>query len=283
MRLPGIFCKTLRDLKWQVFWYGMGLGLLAALVVYIYPSYKDQLADFDIPDAMRALIGDVDFSSGSGFLSAEFLSWAPVLVVVFAIMAGVSAIAGEEANGTLDLLLARPISRTRVALEKVAGLVVAVFGIAAICYIGWLVSVPFVEIDVSLWRLFIATFNMVPLMLFFVALSMWAGVTLPDRRAASGFATAVAVASFFTNFVANLVASLETLQYVSVFYYYDVDALAGGLDPAKLAVMLGLALAFFMLMLGSFQNREVGVGGHGLSLPRLSLRRDQGPGGETSR
>ena len=38
-----VFGKALRDLRWQVFWYGLGFALLAALVAYIYPSYRDQL------------------------------------------------------------------------------------------------------------------------------------------------------------------------------------------------------------------------------------------------
>ena len=47
------------------------------------------------------------------------------LLAVFAIGAGAALIGGEEAQGTMDLLLSYPIRRWRVVAEKFAALVVA--------------------------------------------------------------------------------------------------------------------------------------------------------------
>jgi hypothetical protein len=61
----------------------------------------------------------VDYSSGIGYLGIELFSlMLPGLLIAAAVGAGARAIAGEEEHATLDLLLANPISRTRVALEK---------------------------------------------------------------------------------------------------------------------------------------------------------------------
>ena len=46
----------------------------------------------------------------------------PLLLLIAAIGAGARATAGEEERGTLDLLLANPISRRRLVLEKLAAL-----------------------------------------------------------------------------------------------------------------------------------------------------------------
>jgi ABC-2 type transport system permease protein len=261
--------KTLRDLRWQVFWYGFGLGLLGAFVVYIYPSYREQMANFEVPPALQALIGDADYTSGPGFLSAEFFSWAPVLTVIFGIMAGTSLLAGEEVAGTLELLLARPISRTRLAVEKILGLIAAIVAIAAAIYVGWLLSVPFVEIDVSLTRLAEATANLVPITLMFGLLALWCGVALAERKAATGLVTGVAVVTYFLNYLANLVDVLQPLRILSPFYYYDgTDVLQHGFDLPKLCVVCLLSLVFALLTLGSFQQREIGVHA-GLTLPRF--------------
>ncbi len=270
MRLPSVFLKALRDSRWQVFWYGVGLGALGALVVYVYPSYREQLADFEIPEALRALIGEADYATAEGFLTAEFFSWAPILVVIFAIMAGTSALAGEEAAGTLDLLLAQPMSRRRLVLEKMAGFGVSACLIAAITYLGWLASVPFVDIDVSYGRLLSATFRLVPLILFFGALAMCCGAMLPDRRLATGVVTAVAVVSFFVNYLAMLVDALRPARWASVFHYQDASsALSGHVDPAKLAVLLLATALLAALTVASFEQRELGVHGGGPTLPRL--------------
>jgi beta-exotoxin I transport system permease protein len=270
MQRPSIFLKTLRDLRWQVFWYGLGMALMAALVVYIYPSYKDQFANFDIPEAMRALIGNVDYGTGPGFISAEFFSWIPIVVVVFAITSGTGALGSEEANGTLDLLLAQPVSRTRLAVEKLAGLLLSTLLIAAITFLGWLASIPFVTIDVSLGDLAVATLNLVPLIVLLQSLACLASVTLSTRGAATGAITAFAVASYFVNYIASLVDAIDPLRYVSVFYYYHgTDVLTDGLDWGGLALLLGLFAACSLLSVLAFQRREVGAAQTNFSLPWL--------------
>ena len=255
-----LFWKTLRDLKWQVFCYGMGLALLAALVVAIYPSYRQQLSDFEVPEALKGLTGSADYGTSSGFLTAEFVSWVPLVTVIFAIMAGTSALAGEEANGTLDLLLSQPVSRLRLVVEKSAGILVATAGISLIACLGWLMSVPFVDIEISLPRLILATLDVAPITLAFAFLAMWAGVALPDRRVATGAVTAIAVAGFFLNYLAELVSTLKPVAWLSPFHYYDLNILLDSSGWWRSLVLLIAAALFAIATARSFEAREIGVG-----------------------
>jgi ABC-2 type transport system permease protein len=238
----------------------MGLALMAALVVAIYPSYKDQLANFEVPEALEGLTGDIDYASPEGFLSAEFASWVPIVTLIFAIMAGTSALAGEEANGTLDLLLSQPISRRRLALEKMAAIVVATFLITFIACLGWVLSVPFVDIDIGLAELFVATLLIVPITLTFAFLAMFLGAVMVDRRAATASVTALAVASYFLNYLAQIVDSLRPLAWASPFRYYDFEALAEGVDWWRTAVLLGVAATLSIATLANFEKRDIGAG-----------------------
>jgi ABC-2 type transport system permease protein len=275
MQRPNVFLKTVRDQRWAAFWYGLGLALMAALVVYIYPSYSDQLADIEIPEAMRALIGDVDYGTPEGFLAAEFLSWVPIVLAVFAVTSGTGALGGEEANGTLDLLLAQPISRARLTVEKLAGLLAATLAVAVLTYAGWLLSVPFVNIDVGLGDLALATANLVPLTLLLQSLACLASVTLSSRGVATGAVTAFAIASYFGNYMASLVDSLEPLRVVSVFHHYHgTEVLTDGVQWGGLALLLGLYVACSVMCVLAFQRREIGSG-RSLSL-RLFMRDGNG-------
>jgi ABC-2 type transport system permease protein len=278
MRALSVFFKTLRDLRWQVFWYGTGIALIAALDVLIYPSYKEQLADFDIPEALRALVGDVeDFASPEGFLTAEFFSWVPILAVIFAVMAGTNLLGGEETNGTLDLLLAQPISRSRLLLEKLAGFVADTLGILTLTNLGWLLTVPFVDIDVSLGKLVVATFALAPLPLVFGAFALWAGVAMPSRGQATGVAAAVAVATFVINYLATLVDVLAPAAWLSPFKYSNTSGLlTEGVDWPKLAVLVVLFVLFTLLALRAFAQRDIGIRASdswlGAIFARLKLR-----------
>lgn len=268
MRRPSILSKLLRDLRWQVFWYGLGLVLMAALIVYIYPSYSDQLAAFEIPEALRALIGEVDFGTPKGFLAAEFFSWIPIILAVFAITSGTAAIGGEESNGTLDLLLAQPVSRRRVAIEKLAGLLIASTAIVLIAYIGWLISVPFVDIDVGLGELAVATLNLLPLVLVLQSLACLATVMFASRGTATGAVTAFAVGSYFINFIASLVESIEPIRIVSVFHHYHgIDVLMDGVHWSGLGLLIALYVTFAVLTVYGFERREIGGGQPAFGLP----------------
>lgn len=274
MPVRALLFKALRDLRWQTFWYGIGLALMGAMVVFVYPSYSKQLGDFQIPEAFKPLLGDSDFTSPEGFLSGEFFGWTPIIMVIFAIMAGSAALAGEEASGTLDLLLSQPVSRRAIALTKMCGIAISSLIIAVVICAGWSASVPFVDIDISFRDLVLATLNIVPLTLFFASLAMFAGVTASNRSMATGLVTGFAVVSFFFNYLGALVDILSPLRWLSPFFYYHgADALSDGVDLLGLAVISLCTVAFAVGAVIAFERRDIGVVATGGSSPRFRLSR----------
>jgi ABC-2 type transport system permease protein len=183
--LPSIFLKAMRDQRWMVLSFGVGSALMAVLLLSVYPSYRDALEDFELPPAFQALIGDVDIASPEGFVSAEFFSWIPALLVVYAIIQGTGILAAEEGNGTMDLLLAQPVSRMRVFVEKTASILVGTLAIIALTLPGWLLAYPFVDIDIALARLVWPTVGMAPITLAFASLAVLAGTLFASRREAA--------------------------------------------------------------------------------------------------
>lgn len=269
-----VFWKSLRDLRWQVLWYGAGLALLAALVVFIYPSYSEQLQNFEIPEALKGFLGDAGYTTPEGFLSAEFFSFAPAVLIIFAIMSATNALGGEEANGTLELLLAQPVSRVRVMIEKMASLVLATVGILLITMAGWLVSVPVIELDISYADLLLATIAIAPLVFAFQAIALWATAALPDRKLATGLVTLLAVASYLAAYLAAVVDVLRPLRWVSLFHYHDgTNALTHGANLDGNAVLLGVTALFSLLAIWAFTQREIGAA-RGLRLPLPRRPRD---------
>ena len=268
-----IFLKTLRDVRWQIVWYGGGFALMAAMVVYLYPSYSSQMKGMELPDAVKALLGGADYTSPSGFIGAEVFSWAPAVLAIFGIMAGTSMLAGEETNGTVDLLLSQPVSRTTLMLAKLAGVFAATVAIAAVIYVGFLLSVPFVaEMDIGYGELALATLNLALVMSFFAAFSACAGAYLRSRGAATGLAVALAVASYFVNYLGELVDVIRPLRYVSVMHYNGgAAAITEGIDVAGAALLIALTGLCVVLGLRAFNQRDLSAGA-GMALPSLAFR-----------
>lgn len=261
MRAPDVLLKALRDQRWQILGFGISLAVIAALDVLIWPSYRDTLQNLDLPPALQAFLGsDLSIATPAGFLSSEFFSWTPVLLIVYAVIQGSGAVAGEEGAGTLELLLAQPVTRTRVLVEKTGAVCIGAIAILAIALAGFAVTVPFVEIDIALRDVAIGVANMLPITLLFFALALWLGALLPGRGIAVAITIGLVTAAYVANTFAQGIPALRGLRYASPFYYYGAGLpLVHGVDWWHVALLLGLAAAFVALALRAFERRDIGT------------------------
>src|SRR5687768_7334517 len=49
--------RAMRDLRWTIVWYGLGLGAYAALTVWTYPALEESLSKIDLPDELLKFFG----------------------------------------------------------------------------------------------------------------------------------------------------------------------------------------------------------------------------------
>ena len=254
--------KSLRDQRWQIIGFGLSLAVMAAMDLFIWPAYRDQLQNFELPAAMEGFLGGLSISTPAGFLTAEYFSWIPILLIVYAVIQGTGAIAGEESSGTIDLLLAQPVSRQLMVTEKTAAVVIGSVLIVAIGCAGFAVTLPLVDIEISVARIAVASANMLPITLLFFAISLWLGAVAPSRALASAVVIGLATAFYFINMLASAVSALDSLNYATPFYYYgDGPPLAEGIVWWHAGLLFGVALLFFAATLRSFSTRDVATGG----------------------
>ena len=275
-----ILRKTLRDLRWHTVGFGVGLGITAALILAIYPSYSDALEGVELPEFYESLFGEgvADLSNPRNFIQIEYFSWAPILLAVFAIIAGTGALGGEESAGTLELLLAQPVSRRKVLLQKLAGVTLATVLIHGLAASAFLLVAPLVDLkgEVGGFELAAATFSSLPFTFSCAALSMFVATLTPTRALAAGLMTAETVAIYLASVFADLVSGLEWLRYLSPIYYSDAQAvLTEGVMWWHQALLAGSGIALVALAVFAFDRREIGTGRSPLArwLPRRSRRR----------
>lgn len=120
------------------------------------------------PRALRSLFDITDLTTGIGFMRAEVFSLvAPLLLIVMAVLWGADLIAGEEDRGTIDILMANPVSRARVLLEKWAALVVGVSVTGAALGAGLALAVPWAGLHIGMAGVAAAVVSVVALALLF--------------------------------------------------------------------------------------------------------------------
>jgi ABC-2 type transport system permease protein len=264
--LRSVLLKTLRDTRRAFFWWALGLVGLVALMVSVYPSVRDNEAlnklVHDYPQALKGFVafgGELDYLSGAGYLGSElFALMIPLLFLIAAIGAGARALAGEEEAGTLDLLLANPVSRRRVAADKLAALVLELVGLGVVLLLALWVGCRAVTLHVSAGNLAAATVSAALLAAGFGAIAVLVGAVTGHRARAVGITAALAVAAYVVNGLAPLVGALEPLQKLSPFYHYAAsDPLRSGLSAGHVGVLVGILVAACILGPLAFERRDL--------------------------
>ncbi len=263
--LRNVLLKTLRDQRWSLLWWCVGMMTLVGVTVAFYPSIRgaeglDELLE-EIPEAlMRAFAGGItDFISPEGFLNSQlFIVMVPFLFLVFALSAGSGAIAGEEERGTLDLLLSSPVKRWRVVAEKFVAMTVGITVLGLALWLGTAVSAEAVGMGLSLGRIAEASVSAALLGLAFGAIAMAVGCALGKRGQSIGITGALCVAAYFLNALGPIVNGLNE-RLSPFFYYIGADPLTNGLDPLHVGVLIGLSVAALAVALITFERRDLAI------------------------
>ncbi|MGH2759926.1 MAG: ABC transporter permease subunit, partial [Actinomycetota bacterium] len=138
-----IALRLLKDRRRSLVWWSAGVLSYLLLQLSFYPALREQPALDDalenLPEGIQKLFGagDLPLTSPAGYLHSQVFTTAlPIVLLVFGIALGARAIAGSEDDGTLELLLANPVSRARVAVERYAGMAALILLLGALTTVG---------------------------------------------------------------------------------------------------------------------------------------------------
>lgn len=246
--------------------WSIGIALFIFINMIFYPSFKDQAAELQksfetLPDtAVQFLGGSTDFFSPVGFLNSQiFFIMLPLLFSVLAINLGHKLIAQEEQDGTLELLLARPISRMKVLLAKAMAGLIIMFIVGAVSLAVILITAAAVNIEVSKLNIAVATGVCLLMATSFGALAFMLSSMGKTRSISIGAATAIALGGYIVASLSATVKWLETPSKILPFNYYESEALlSNSAETMKLLYFIGLIFACAIISTIMFRRRDIG-------------------------
>ena len=206
-------------------------GIVAVMVVTaaFWPSIEgtDSLDDVidDLPANLRALIGGSDgvsLGSPAGYLNARvFATVLPVLLTVYGIGRGAHAVAGSEEDGTLELILANPVSRGQGRAERglaVAGLLVTLGAVAFVALVAFGTPVGLLD-GVPMVRLVAACGGLTVLAGFHTSIAFAVGAATGRHGLAVAIAASVAVAGYLLEGLLATSATMAWLRGLSPWHW----------------------------------------------------------------
>jgi len=255
--------------------WALGLGLFCAIYTLIYTVLPEEVREID-PRALALLnsLGIQTFATFEGFILGTMFNFLPLLVGLFGAMIGVGALAGEEDEGTLELLAALPVSRVQLVLVKTLALCIS----AALVMIfdGLIAAGVFALLDldtpVTALDMFLTTQSLWLMAFVFLAIGLFLGAYLPTRGVAMGLAMAAVFLSFFGDNLAGMAPVLEPLQPFLPHFHFEsvVQMLVGDMAWPEVGILLAIGAGFIILAVLSFRRRNLTVGAWPWQRPRLA-------------
>ncbi|MEK7276754.1 MAG: ABC transporter permease subunit [Chloroflexota bacterium] len=216
------------------------------------------------PPELMAFFGDTTVMfTPEGYLGFEYFSLMPVILGIYVILAGSGLLVGDEESGTLDLVLAHPLSRTELFLGKLLGFITATVSILALAWLGLVIGRNFSIIELTAGQLALPFFSLSAVLFLFGALALMLSMLLPSRRFTASFAGLLLVACYFVTSLARVDERLTDLARFSPLNYYQSNDAMSNMNYAWVAGLAAIAALFAAIAWWRFERRDIRVSGEG--------------------
>ena len=264
-----IWRKTLFDQKISLLIWIISLMAMSLLVMFMFPAISEQGDAMDqmmaaFPTEMIELFygGAVEsVTSPIGWLNVELYGLLiPFALIIYGIGNGTYAIAGEEKNKTLELLVTSPISRIRLALEKYFALILGMLAILLSLTAFMSIFNGFFELDVKPITFFVGGVEVFTLALFYTSIGFALGTATGNRGLSMGITYAITIFSYLWNGFGGLIESIENTTNLSPFYHYSgLESQGSGVNLVEVIVVFLLSISFVMISIAIFNKRDIGT------------------------
>lgn len=267
--MKDVIAWELKQRKMAILWWTIGSVVLAAGILALYPSIRDQATELNnvlnqLPQELRGLktggAASVDVANPIDFLNSQlFFATLPILWIILGITRGPRLLARDEESHTLELLLAKPLSRTKLLIAKILSFWLEAIIVGGITLLSLVLIAPLIDIEVGKGALALTTiYTMVFSLTFgYIAFALHASGLLQRKTA-----TTIAMVLGFGGYI---LASLESLtdwlqwpaKFVPYHYFKPIEVLQGNTPVAitvymVLVIVLGTAIAII-----GFRKRDI--------------------------
>lgn len=258
-----LILKTLRDKRFFMLGWALGLIIFSYGITILYPSFNGNVFDelsATVPAAMQGFIGELEnLKQLEGFIGSQVYQInVSLFVFVFAVLLAVGLTVTEEDKGQLRTLVSLPISRRKIVFAKwmavtLMSLIVSLATTAGV-YLGlWQIgehmsAVALVQLTAMLWLLLTTLASIV----------LGFGLATGSRALTITVAVLLTAGSYLLTTFAQGVTWLQDFEWLSLLQYFPAPDIANGtFEWVNLVVyvsLLVLALASALLV---FPRRDI--------------------------
>jgi ABC-2 type transport system permease protein len=266
-----VFAKTVRDSRRAMIVVGalMGLGLIAVAKTiageFSTVESRQEMGSLirSVPPIMQGLAGrPVNVETLGGYISYKYGTFFPLVASLWSILALSGTLAAEARRGSLEFVAASPLSRRRIALEKVWGHIVVLTIAMALIFVsiaiaGTLGTLPGDEISIGAAAGYAIWLGFMALAAGSVAFAL---APFLGRGAAAGIAGAIVFGGFILSGYQYAIPQLAPFANLTWFGWTTNHLpLAGVYDWPSVGLVALVAVALLSVGVIAFVRRDIGA------------------------
>ena len=258
-QLWALAAAQLSDRRRSLLAWGLPLGLWSAIVILIYPSVEDSLAEAvaDYPPAIKEAFGIGELATVEEYLHAEMLSLiVPLALGYLAVRAVASGLSGAAESGRLEVLLSAPVPRSRIVLAGFAATAVELAAVLLLTVLLTGIGDAIAGAGLSFADTLAGYANVWPLALLFAGLGIVATCFSLRTPIVTGAVAGALVTMYVIDLIGRLDPDLSGIRYASVFRYYG-NAVQDGIDPVAFLGVTAAACLLAILGAWLFERRDL--------------------------
>jgi ABC-2 type transport system permease protein len=245
----------------------LAILLILAFVTYMVMMFPEMAKMTGIDEIMKnpafqVMLGkSVDFTSFDGFMSMEAFALTGLVICGYIGFLTASFLAGEIEMKTIDLLLAQPVTRVRLVIDRYGALIPMVILLVLALIVSVFIGTKYMNIEASYGWFAYAVVFMGLFMLAFGAVSLFISAILSDGRTAAIVSLGVLIVMYFMETIGQSAEKLDAIRTFSLFHYvrYSDILVMHDLSFGNLAVLVAVAVVFLGLAAFAFRHRDINV------------------------
>jgi ABC-2 type transport system permease protein len=256
--MRNFFLKTLYQKRHMALWWFLGIMAISALTMSFYHSF--QATDISeafkgLPAGLQKIAGDQSsFKTVDGYIRQQIYTLRlPLLAIILSISLLVGLTAGDEQRGLLETQLSLPVSRTSLLLQKLAASLVIIAAASLGAVVGLFGAIMVLGESFNFVHVLEYTANAVTVAVVYGLVAFTLASVTGRRSLALGIGSGFAFLSYLIDSLAPSVSSLQSLDKLTFFHYYQNDPFS----LRNIIVLLVTAVILVVISCIGFNRRDI--------------------------
>jgi len=257
-----------RNFKALLIWSGVLSGLIL-LTLAFFPEFAKQQQEVtklleSLPESMIKGFGldQLSIADLIGYYGVRVYMMTTLLGSIYTALLASSILAKEESEKTIEFLLSKPVTRTRIVTEKLLLVLTNVLILNAISAAASLAGFQFTkdqEVPMDTFALLVIAGIL--LHMTFGSVGFMLSSILRKTRGILSISLGMVLATYFMSVMSGIAEELEPLKYFSPFKYVDAASIINenGIEPLYTFIMAAIILLSTITAYIVYNRKDIAV------------------------